>query len=91
MSLRNFLIRQYSVSSAMEQPYGGGGGVQAVKEYSVINAVQYKACRFFLGVGKYSPNAAVNGDMGWRPAYIEQMKPTSCHWFRLNHMDHTVE
>ena len=53
----------------------------------MINAVQHKACRFFLGVGKYSSNAVVNGDMGWTPAYIKQMKPTLCHWFRLNHMD----
>ena len=23
--------------------------------------------RFYLGTGKYSPNAAVSGDMGWQP------------------------
>ena len=64
-----------------------GAAIWGVKEYSVINAVQHKACRFFLRVRKYSPNAAVNGNMGWTPAYIKQMKPTLSHWFRLNHMD----
>ena len=38
-----------------------GAGKLGIKESSVI---QNSAWRFFLGVGKYSPNAAVNGDMG---------------------------
>ena len=63
-----------------------GAAVWGVKEYSVINTVQNKACRFFLGVGKYTPNAAVNGDMGWTPPHIKQMKSVLSHWFRLNHM-----
>ena len=64
-----------------------GAAVWGVKEYSVINTVQNKACRFFLGVGKYTPNAAVNGDMGWTPPHIKQMTSVLSHWFRLNHMD----
>ena len=27
--------------------------------------MQNRALRFFLGVGRYTPNAAVNGDTGW--------------------------
>ena len=50
-----------------------GVAIWGVKEYAMINTVQNKACRFFLGVGKYTPNAAVNGDMGWTPSYIKQM------------------
>lgn len=64
-----------------------GAAIWGVKEYSVINTVQHKACRFFLGVGKYTPNAAVNGDMGWAPPTTKQWKSVLCHWFRLNHMD----
>ena len=41
-----------------------GAAIWGTKEYSVINIVQNKACRFFIGVGKYTPNTAVNGDMG---------------------------
>lgn len=64
-----------------------GAAIWGVKEYSAINAVQNKACRFFLGVGKYTPNAAVNGDMGWMPPHLKQWKATLSHWFRLSHMD----
>ena len=32
---------------------------------SYINAVQNRASRYFLGLGRYAPNAALNGDMGW--------------------------
>jgi hypothetical protein len=37
-----------------------------------INAVQNRAMRLFMGVGKYTPNDAIAGDMGWKPAYIRQ-------------------
>ena len=64
-----------------------GAAIWGTKEYSVINTVQKKACRFFLGVGKYSPNTAVNGDMGWILPHIKQLKTVLSHWFRLNHMN----
>ena len=64
-----------------------GAAIWGIKEHAGISTVQHKACRFFLGVGKYTPNAAVNGDMGWTPTHVEQMKSVLCHWFRLNHMD----
>ena len=35
------------------------------KSYSCITAVQNRVKRFFLGTGKYTPNATVSGDMGW--------------------------
>ena len=44
------------------------------KEFSCINAVQNRACRFFLGVGKYAPNNGVSGDMGWKPVCEKQWK-----------------
>jgi hypothetical protein len=36
---------------------------------------------FYLGVGKYTPNAAVNGDIGWTPPYVRQMIAVSSHWY----------
>ena len=42
-----------------------GSAIWGFKDYSCINAVFNRACRFYLGVGKYTPNAAVKGDMGW--------------------------
>ena len=29
--------------------------------------------RFFMGVGKYTPNLAQYGDMGWMPLYCKTM------------------
>ena len=36
-----------------------GAAIWGTREYACINAVQNRAERFFLGVGKYTPNAAV--------------------------------
>ena len=57
--------------------------VQAITDYSAaiwstksipsINAVQNRACRYFHGLGRYAPNAAINGDMGW-PAPEHSLK-----------------
>ena len=49
-----------------------GSAIWGFKDYSCINAVFNRACRFYLGVGKYTPNAAVQGDMGWCLPNINQ-------------------
>ncbi len=36
------------------------------QELSCISAIQNRASRYFMGVSKYTPNAAVQGDMGWK-------------------------
>jgi hypothetical protein len=33
-------------------------------DHSAVNALHHRAIRFFLGLGKYAPNVAVNGDSG---------------------------
>ena len=66
-----------------------GAAIWGTKDYSSINAVQHRACRFFLGVEKYTPNAAVNGDIGWTPPLVRQWKTILGHWFRLNSLDGT--
>ncbi|KAH3843670.1 hypothetical protein DPMN_117197 [Dreissena polymorpha] len=32
-----------------------GAAILGIQEFTCINAVHYKACRFFLGVGRYTP------------------------------------
>jgi len=39
------------------------------KLYFIETSLQFA---FFLGTGKYTPNAAVQGDMDWRPILVEQ-------------------
>jgi hypothetical protein len=33
---------------------------------------------FFMGVGKYTPNDAIAGDMGWKPAYTRNLEFPKC-------------
>ena len=56
-----------------------GAAVWGFKSYSCINAVQNRAMRFFIGTGKYTPKAAVFGEMAWRPAEIKQWKCISAN------------
>ncbi len=46
--------------------------------------------RYFLGVGRCTPNAAVAGDLGWEPIYSLQLKTLSTYWIRLKHMPHDI-
>ena len=53
-----------------------------LKSYTCINAIQNRALRFYLGTGKYTPTAAVTGDMGWHPAFVKQWKRVCYHYRR---------
>ena len=64
-----------------------GTAVWGDRTYSCINAVQNRAMRFFLGTGKYTPVAAVSGDMGWTQPLTRQWQRVSLHWHRLSCMD----
>lgn len=66
-----------------------GADIWGTKSYSCINAVQNRAARYFLSVGRYTPNAAVNGDIGWRPIGIQCWKTVLSHWRRSINMDKT--
>lgn len=60
-----------------------GDTIWGCKNFSFINAIQMRACRFLLGVGKYTPNLAVMGYMGWVPFYNTQWKEIARHWHRI--------
>jgi hypothetical protein len=62
-----------------------GAAIWGYTSYSYINAIQLRACRFVLGVGRYTPNAAVMGVMGWIPIYHTQWKIISSQWCKLIH------
>jgi hypothetical protein len=40
--------------------------------------------RFVMGFGKYTPNDAIAGDMGWKPANIRQWSNVFRHWARCS-------
>ncbi len=43
----------------------GAGIWGSSRDYDCIDSIQNRACRYFLGVNRYAPTAAVRGDMGW--------------------------
>lgn len=55
-------------------------GIWGLSNYSHINTVQNKACRYFLGVGKNAANIATRGDMGWTDCFVKQ-RVESCRLF----------
>ena len=64
-----------------------GVGVWGTKDRSCVDAVQNRAGRFFLGVKKFTPTAAVNGDMGWTLPSERQWTTIARQWHRLCAMD----
>ena len=38
--------------------------IYGTSAFFCIDVVQNRACRYFLGLGKYAPNTAINGDNG---------------------------
>ena len=60
--------------------------VWAYKDCASIKAVQHRACRFFLGVGRYAPSSGVIGDMGWHPVSGPLWINVIREWCRLRSM-----
>jgi hypothetical protein len=57
------------------------------REFSSITTIQNRACRFFMGVTKFTPNMAVQGDMGWKQVFHRQKICVTRLWLRLINMD----
>ena len=66
---------------------GYGAAVWGCRQFSCIDAVQNRALRFFLGVGRYAPNAAVNGDTGWQSVFQRQWHSITNQWHRTKRMN----
>ena len=72
-----------------------GASVWGCKRFSCVSAMQNRALRFFLDVGRYTQNAAVQGDTGWDSVYQKQwscimsqrcrIKKKNMEQSRLNH------
>ena len=61
-----------------------GASIWGTTTRSCINAVQNRASRYHLGVGKYTPNLAVQGDIGW--VQVRQWKSLGRLWCRFKEM-----
>jgi hypothetical protein len=57
-----------------------GAAILGTRDFSCINAVQHRGIRFFMGLSKYPPNDAINGNMGWKPPCAKQWSCVLRHW-----------
>ena len=68
-----------------------GSSIWGTYKRSCIEAVQNRACLYFMAVGKYTPNIAVQGDMGWVPTSVRTLvriwKSLGSRWVRFRDMD----
>ena len=64
-----------------------GASVWGTRQFTCINSIQLRATRYFMEVGRYTPNAAVQGDCGWMPTVVRQWSTVLNQWQRLKSMD----
>ena len=60
-----------------------GGGVWGMYECKCVSDVWFRACRYYLGVGRLHPKAAIEGDMGWIPIRCKLVLEALTLWFHL--------
>jgi hypothetical protein len=60
-----------------------GASVWGMNAFTHIKTVQFRAGRYFLGLGRYTPNNAVLGEMGWTDPGERLWKCVFWQWFRL--------
>ena len=64
-------------------------GVWGYSAFDKINTVQNRAIRLYLGVHRFAPNLAINGDMGWTSSRVRRKLDMLRLWNRLLSMDDT--
>ncbi|CAG2247352.1 HARBI1 [Mytilus edulis] len=63
--------------------------VWGFKDLNCVDTVQNKAIRYFLGVHKFAPKLAINGDVGWLPSKERRWCNMVRYWNRLMDMDNS--
>ncbi len=53
----------------------------------MFSAIQFHLCHINLGVHKFAPNLAINGDVGWISSSVRRKSEMLRYWNRLIHMD----
>ncbi len=72
--------------SGVEPVISYGAEIWGSFDSCVIERVQYKACRYFLGVHPLCPLPALIGDMGWLPCKYKRIKQLCNYWNRMMRM-----
>ena len=64
-----------------------GAEIWGYKEYTSCENVSNRAMKFYLGVHKYAPNAAVRGECGWIKCKYDRWLIMCRYWNRLVQMN----
>lgn len=64
-----------------------GASIWGNRSFSCIDAIQNRAMRFYLGVGRYTPTAALYGELAWQPTHVKQWRSVCQQWHRFVRMD----
>ena len=67
-----------------------GASIWGTRSFSCIEAVLNRACRFFMGLGRYAPNCGIQGDMGWTPVLQDQWAAVTRQWCHLVNMNNRI-
>ena len=62
-------------------------GIWGYQHFGKLNTVQNRSQRLYLGVHRFAPNMAVNGDMGWVSSNTRRKIEMLQLWNRLVEMD----
>ena len=63
-----------------------GSSIWGGKEFSSISSVHNRAGRYYLGLGRYTPNAALQEELGWKTPLQRQSSNIANQWSRLVNM-----
>jgi len=63
-----------------------GAAIWGTREFTHVNGIHNRACRFFLGLGKSAPTAAAQGDMGWPQLICQQWSTVTRLWCKMAKM-----
>ncbi len=64
-----------------------GAVIWGHRNFACIEAVQYRASRLYLGVGRKTPLASFYGETGWKQPQHHIWICVACQWCRLARMD----
>ncbi len=66
-----------------------GASVWGNKEFTCISTIQHRTSQYYLGLGKYAPNAGVLGEMGWQLPAHRMWSAVIRQWCHLAGMPRT--
>ena len=64
-----------------------GAGIWGTREHKLLNTVQNKAARLFLGTGKNASNLATQADMGWSSPTFKQKTEVFRLYMKIHEMN----